>query len=685
MNSARFFPGHGWLARRSLAPLLVLAVALGTGVGAFAQTADELNPPGRVAQLNYFDGPVSFEPAGYDQWAAAVLNRPLTQGDRIWNDDGARSELHVGSTAVQLSGQTSVQFSALNDQTVQIAVTQGSVASRVRELPPGQRFEIDTPNLALTAVQPGDYRVDVDPNAGTTTVTVRAGSVQVFGSDGVPMSMSASEQISFAGNGLQQVAAQASPPEDAFGRWAAVRDAAEDRAVAARYVPVAMTGYQQLDGHGTWESDPEYGEVWFPTVTVANWAPYRFGHWAYIAPWGWTWIDDQPWGFAPFHYGRWAMVGPRWCWVPGPINVRPVYAPALVAFVGGAVGGVNFSIRVGGAPQPAVGWFPLAPGEVWHPAFRASPTYVNEVNRTVIVNHNVTNITNIVNVNNRTTNVYRFQNMPRAVTAVSEKAFSQGQHLRGNFVPVSTTDLARARVVPAPAPTRDPRAIFGASRVTQPHPAPPPVAMQRHVVSNPAVEHGRPGTPPVREALPGKPLRPQAPPNAAATPRGFNNPAGAERAAAPAPAPMRPPAANLPREPREQAAPQRSEAIAPTRPAAPPQRPPQQEQVQRDQAARTEQMQREQQAQQQRAQQEQLQRERAAARAAQMQAQRSEASQRAQQEQQMRQAQQEIQAQRTRPAQEQRAPQASENRARPTPRGEPQHPAREDKRPTQAN
>ncbi len=685
MNSTRFFSGRGWLARRSLAPLLVLAVALGTGVGAFAQTADELNPPGRVAQLNYFDGPVSFEPAGYDQWAAAVLNRPLTQGDRIWNDDGARSELHVGSTAVQLSGQTSVQFSALNDQTVQIAVTQGSVASRVRELPPGQRFEIDTPNLALTAAQPGDYRVDVDPNAGTTTVTVRAGSVQVFGSDGVPMSMSANEQISFAGNGLQQVAAQASPPEDAFGRWAAARDAAEDRAVAARYVPVAMTGYQQLDGHGTWESDPEYGEVWFPTVTVANWAPYRFGHWAYIAPWGWTWIDDQPWGFAPFHYGRWAMVGPRWCWVPGPINVRPVYAPALVAFVGGAVSGVNFSIRVGGAPQPAVGWFPLAPGEVWHPAFRASPTYVNEVNRTVIVNHNVTNITNIVNVNNRTTNVYRFQNMPRAVTAVSEKAFSQGQHLRGNFVPVSTTDLARARVVPAPAPTRDPRAIFGASRVTQPHPAPPPVAMQRHVVSNPAVEHGRPGTPPVREALPGKPLRPQAPPNAAATPRGFNNPAGAERAAAPAPAPMRPPAANLPREPHEQAAPQRSEAIAPTRPAAPPQRPPQQEQVQRDQAARTEQMQREQQAQQQRAQQEQLQRERAAARAAQMQAQRSEASQRAQQEQQMRQAQQEIQAQRARPAQEQRAPQASESRARPTPRGEPQHPAREDKRPTQAN
>jgi hypothetical protein len=683
MNSTRFPSDHGRLTRRSLAPLLAMALALGTGVGAFAQTADTLSPPGRVAQLNYFDGPVSFEPAGYGQWAAAVLNRPLTQGDRIWNDDGARSELHVGSTAVQLSGQTSVQFSALNDQTVQLALTQGSVAARVRELPPDQRFEIDTPNLALTAAQPGEYRVDVDPNAGTTTVTVRSGSVQVFGSDGVPMSMPANEQISFAGNGLQQVAAQTAPPEDAFGRWALARDAAQDRAAAARYVSPAMTGYQQLDGHGTWESDPQYGEVWFPNVTVANWAPYRFGHWAYIAPWGWTWIDDQPWGFAPFHYGRWAMVGPRWCWVPGPMSVRPVYAPALVAFVGGAVGGVHFSISIGGAAQPAVGWFPLAPGEIWHPAFRASPTYVNEVNRTVIVNHNVTNITNIVNVNNRTTNVYRFQNMPRAVTAVSEKAFSQGQHLRGNFVPVSTTDLARARVVPAPAPTRDPRAIFAASRVTQPHPVPPPVAVQRHVVSNPALDHGRTGTPPVREALPGKPLRPQTPPNAVATPRGFN-PAGAERAAAPAPAPVRPPATNLPREPREQAAPPRGEAIAPARPAAP-QRPPQQEQAQREQAARAEQMQREQQARQQRAQQEQLQREQAAARAAQMQAQRSETAQRAQQEQQMRQAQREVQAQRARPAPEQRAPQANENRARPQPRGEPQHPAHEEKRPEQAN
>ncbi len=706
MDSTRLFPDHGWMARRAFAPLLVALAALCTSAGAFAQTADVVNPPGRVAQLNYFDGPVSFEPAGYDQWAAAVLNRPLTQGDKVWNDAGARSELHVGWTTLQMAGQTSLQFTTLNDQTVQLAVTQGSAVARVRDLPIGQRFEIDTPNLALTASQPGDYRVDVDPAAGITTVTVRGGSAQVFGVDGVPLSMPAGEQISFSGNSLAQVAAQMAPPDDAFGRWAAARDAAEDRAPAARYLPRDMTGYQQLDDHGTWENDPSYGQVWVPNVTVVNWAPYRYGHWAYIAPWGWTWIDDQPWGFAPFHYGRWAMLGPRWCWVPGPITVRPVYAPALVGFVGGAVGSVSFSVTVGGLAQPAVGWFPLGPGEIWHPAFRASPTYVTNVNRTVIVNRNVTNITNVVNVNH-TTNVYRFQNAPQAVTAVSTKAFTQGEHLRGNLVPVSATELARARVVPPPAPTRDPRAIFAASRVTQAHPAPPAVAVERRVVSDPGFSRGRPGTPSGREALPGPQQRPEAPANVDTPRRGFATP-GPEREAPSARPPVRAPLANvpqIPREPPERPTPSRNEGIVAPRQAAPTQPPVQQqeqaqrEQLQREQAQRAQNAQRDQAA---RMQQDQARREQAqneqAARAAQMQSQRAQESQRAQQqmrqaqesqrarqEQQQRQPQGEAQGQRPRPAQEQRGAQTPDNRARPQPAGEAQRPRREEKRPAQGN
>src|SRR4029079_18322212 len=96
--------------------------------------------------------------------------------------------------------------------------------------------------------------------------------------------------------------------------------------------------------------------VWMPRVR-AEWVPYRYGHWAWVEPWGWTWIDDAPWGFAPFHYGRWAYVRGGWVWAPGVMVARPVYAPALVAFVG-----------VGGA---SVAWFPLGPREVYVPAWRA--------------------------------------------------------------------------------------------------------------------------------------------------------------------------------------------------------------------------------------------------------------------------------------------------------------------------
>ena len=100
-----------------------------------------------------------------------------------------------------------------------------------------------------------------------------------------------------------------------------------------------MTGASELSSYGSWDQSPQYGAVWYPNVD-SSWAPYREGHWAYVAPWGWTWVDVEPWGFAPFHYGRWIQDGGRWGWIPasayeggsyGP-DYQPVYAPAVVGF-----------------------------------------------------------------------------------------------------------------------------------------------------------------------------------------------------------------------------------------------------------------------------------------------------------------------------------------------------------------
>src|SRR5579864_3435328 len=199
--------------------------------------------------------------------------------------------------------------------------------------------------------------------------------------------------------------------------------------------------------------------VWVPRVD-AGWAPYHYGHWRWIEPWGWTWVDDAPWGFAPFHYGRWAMVGGAWGWIPGPgvavvaarpgVAVvagpvfRPVYAPALVAFVGG--NGWSASLAIGGGG--GVAWFPLGPREVYTPAYHVSTTYVNRVN---VVN--VTNVTNVTNVRNVT---YVNQSVPGAVTAVSRNTFTSAQPVQRAAFQVPPSAVASAPVAgmaPAVAPT----------------------------------------------------------------------------------------------------------------------------------------------------------------------------------------------------------------------------------------
>ena len=188
-----------------------------------------------------------------------------------------------------------------------------------------------------------------------------------------------------------------------------------------------MTGGADLDQYGTWRHDARYGDVWHPTDSPADWAPYRYGRWAWEPPWGWTWIDDAPWGFAPFHYGRWVYTAYGWEWVPGNYVDYPVYAPALVGYVG-----------FGG---PWVGWFPLAPFEVFVPSFFVSIDFVRRIN---ITNVNITNI-NIIRTNgnvvvNNTTNVTinSFANR-QFVTTVSTSSFTSGQSVSRTMVTQSTT------------------------------------------------------------------------------------------------------------------------------------------------------------------------------------------------------------------------------------------------------
>jgi hypothetical protein len=408
-----------------------------------AKAADS-DPPARVAGLSHIEGSVVFAPTGETEWNDAALNRPITRGDRLWTDQGARAEVHMGSAALQLDGQTFLEVVALDDEILQANLNEGVVNARVRQLEGGENFEIDTPQLAFRATQPGDYRIDVDPVTGTTRIAVRSGSAVVYGTGGGSMQLQTGQQVAFSGRNLEQ-APQAALVDDAFDRWASTRNKAEDQSITARYVPREVVGYQQLDQNGTWQQDTTHGAVWYPRVTVDDWAPYRYGRWDWVAPWGWTWIDDAPWGFAPFHYGRWAQINSRWAWVPGRIGPRPVYSPALVVFVGG-------NSHWGGR-GPGIAWYPLAPGEAWQPIYRASAHYVRNVNRHMAHSSQFSGF-------------HVHQRRGEAITAVRAEDFSRGR-VHNHWNRVAPSDLARGHVVTQADLPQRPRRWNEGSRPTQ--------------------------------------------------------------------------------------------------------------------------------------------------------------------------------------------------------------------------
>ena len=361
------------LARVALQMLVMLAAGVSAMGAPLAQTVTDaaaVDPPGRVGSVTLLAGPVAMVDLSTGSREDALLNWPVTGGWRIETGQTGRAEVRIGSTALRLDEQTTVDFARLDDEFIQIAVLRGSVALRLRNPEVLNELEVLTQRERFSFDEPGSYRIDVDRAPGMTAVTAFAGRVRIASAGSSFMvatgqrgELSAPPMLSF-----QLFAATA----DGFDDWAAGRDAREDAIRSAAYVSPETTGVEILDDYGDWRTVEDYGPVWFPRALPAIWAPYRYGRWVWIGPWGWTWIDEAPWGFAPLHYGRWALVGSAWGWVPGVVVPRPVYAPALVAWFGAP--GVSVTI---GAP---IGWFPLGPHEVYVPAYRHTPRHFRVVN-----------------------------------------------------------------------------------------------------------------------------------------------------------------------------------------------------------------------------------------------------------------------------------------------------------------
>jgi len=437
------------------------------------------DPPSQVARISAMDGNVSYEPASVNTFAAAELNYPLTSGDRLYADASSDAEFQTGNLAVRLGALTDLTLTALTDTLTQLGLAQGAVHLRSYQLDPGTTVELDTPNVAITLLAAGDVRVETDPQSFTTLVTVFSGQVQVDG-NGIQIALQAGDSVQLRGR--QPVAAQwmQVEPQDALDAFSTQRDLQYQGALSAQANDInpETIGSEDLAQYGQWQNDPDNGPVWYPSGVAVDWEPYCFGHWVWIAPWGWTWVESEPWGFAPFHYGRWGRFGNRWGWVPGPPFIHPVWSPALVVFVG--------------APG-VTAWFPLGPREPFVPWYHTSTLYLNRVNVSNIYSRNAAQVRSAYN--QRTTSLYpneatnrTYSNRSIATVAMSQDAFAAGRPAAKNMlrsgqqlgsapiVPHPLVTPQRTAVVPTPAravprnPSRPMLASRQDSRITAPQP-----------------------------------------------------------------------------------------------------------------------------------------------------------------------------------------------------------------------
>ena len=463
-----------------LAPYLVAALTFASAGAALA------DPPAFVGRISLIEGAASVRHAYDQQWVPGGVNFPVIAGDGVWSDQASRAEVEIGGSEARLDEVSEVDIERLDETGAVLRVPQGVMNLTVRFIPPGG-LQIMTSVGQFSIRRPGEYHIDAGRPGGPPTqllLGVMTGEASFVGLRGaVELQSGQGAMVPPDQSSMQTVAIYPTP----FDQWAENRAGLLAASQTLAFVPPDMTGYQDLDTYGQWQPMSDYGPVWFPTQVEIGWAPYRQGHWAFVQPWGWTWIDDAPWGFAPFHYGRWALFDGRWGWMPGERRDRPVYAPALVAFIGGEPGGAH------------VGWVPLGPREVFHPYYPHSDAYVVNIN--------------IAHVHDEH-EIQRWDHAPpasdhfanrQAVTQVNAGAFSGGQPVRQNMTPGGGPGpanhpapvLTDANRLPQPPAAQRPQPGPQASPAAapQPHPQPAPgTPLPPH--PTPTTQATAPGAPP---------------------------------------------------------------------------------------------------------------------------------------------------------------------------------------------
>ena len=349
------------------------AVALLT---AFANPA-WADPPTRAGRIAEVVGDAWMMEPDTQAWSRVLRNQTIAQGDQLRVGDRSKVAVRVGSTSLWLDEKSDIEFLQLDDAALVLRLARGGLALRVRTPQTAAQARIQTREGVISteteglvrigqldrvtriAALQGSVRFDSDPAAAVQRAWLREGEQAEFGV--IPGSPRL-ERKPIA--------------RDYFSNWFLSQDEMQDNLAMddEMFVSPEMTGAEELGQYGNWEVAEEHGNIWIPTRVASGWEPYRDGRWVWTRHWGWSWVDNAPWGFAPFHYGRWVQYRGRWAWAPGRFESRPAYAPALVTWSGPQT---SITIGIGGSrrPPPAY-WTPLPPHQAYVPSYDHSSRYV---------------------------------------------------------------------------------------------------------------------------------------------------------------------------------------------------------------------------------------------------------------------------------------------------------------------
>ena len=284
----------------------------------------------RVARISFVRGEAKIRHADGGDWEKIALNLPVVEGDEIATEADSRVEIQFDNFQhLRLAENSFLKVVTLKDEGIALSLSLGTMSVRITEFDKDRAFfEVDAPKTTVAFQKAGAYRIDAGKagDAEIRMTVTEGGEARIYSDNaGFTLKNNRSARVFIDGtNAGEYEAADAARFADEFDTWALDRDSVIAKRLKDAYYNTYydndIYGADDLNGYGDWIHTSKYGYVWRPYSTAINvyadWSPYRYGHWRWIPPFGWTWINDEPWGWATYHHGRWFYDAGYWYWSP---------------------------------------------------------------------------------------------------------------------------------------------------------------------------------------------------------------------------------------------------------------------------------------------------------------------------------------------------------------------------------